>query len=302
MQMPGTNQKITIGITCYNEGDWLLECWNSVLNQKDDHWEVVLVLDGTTDERTRQIFEQLEHPKLQKYRMDANVGLSLTRNKVFELTQTEYVLCLDADDQLLPDSVGIVLRTLQQNPQAGYIYGDFEYFDGGSGIRRAPTEVAAADFIESQPIPSSSVYKKETWERLGGFAAELTRGNMDYDFLIGALEAGIQGVHCGEVFYRYRLGNHPRLSTSYQCRYHETHEIMVKRHPAFFANRRFRRRFLAIAYWKAARANLFARNTQKAGELASKALVYGMWKNRNVWAMAIRGWLFALNDGKSPNL
>jgi hypothetical protein len=35
---------ITIGITCYKEGDWLRECWESVLAQTDDRWEAVLVI------------------------------------------------------------------------------------------------------------------------------------------------------------------------------------------------------------------------------------------------------------------
>ena len=64
MQMLSTYQRITIGITCYNEGDWLLECWNSVLSQADERWEAVLIMDGTTHERTQQIFSQLEHPRL----------------------------------------------------------------------------------------------------------------------------------------------------------------------------------------------------------------------------------------------
>jgi glycosyltransferase involved in cell wall biosynthesis len=289
MQMLSNNQRITVGITCYNEGDWLLECWNSVLSQTDDRWEAVLVMDGTTHERTQQIFDQIEHPRLRKYRMPTNVGLSLTRNKAFELAKTDYLFCLDGDDQLIAESVAIVLRTAHMNPKAGYIYGNFEYFDGGSGIRHAPETFTGADFIEKQPIPSSSVYKKETWEKLGGFAPELTRGNMDYDFLIGALEAGIYGVHCGQVFYRYRWGSHPRLSTSYQCRYHETHEIIVKRHPVFFARPQFRKRFLAVAYWRAARANIIAGYEMKASELAWMALRNGMWQNRNVWALALRG-------------
>ncbi len=34
--MPDT--LITIGITCYREGDLLRECWESVLAQTDDRW------------------------------------------------------------------------------------------------------------------------------------------------------------------------------------------------------------------------------------------------------------------------
>ena len=34
---------ITIGITCYREGDLLRECWESVLAQTDDRWVAMFV-------------------------------------------------------------------------------------------------------------------------------------------------------------------------------------------------------------------------------------------------------------------
>jgi glycosyltransferase involved in cell wall biosynthesis len=106
--MNRTSALITIGITCYSEGDWLLECWQSVLAQTDDRWVAVLVMDGTTHKRTRELFEQLHHPKLRKCAMPNNVGPYPTRNMAFELTETPYHFYLDGDDQLIPDSVALV--------------------------------------------------------------------------------------------------------------------------------------------------------------------------------------------------
>ena len=38
--------RITIGITSFNEGDYLFEAWNSVIEQMDNGWEAVMILDG----------------------------------------------------------------------------------------------------------------------------------------------------------------------------------------------------------------------------------------------------------------
>ena len=57
---------ITIGITCFREGEWLRECWESVLTQTDDRWQAVIVMDGGADDKTKEVFESLEHPKLKK--------------------------------------------------------------------------------------------------------------------------------------------------------------------------------------------------------------------------------------------
>jgi len=280
---------ITIGITCFNEGDWLLECWRSVLDQTDDRWTAILVMDGTTHQRTREIFEQLEHPKLRKFAMPSNMGPYPTRNKAFELTKTPYHFYLDGDDQLLPEAVALALKTFTQYPDAGYVYGDYEYIGNRCGIQSFPNTITPDDFIEKQPTPGACVYKKQTWEYLGGCAPELARGNGDYDFLISATEAGIKGYHCGEVFYRYRVGQPNKVSNSYGRRYYETHEIMVRRHPRFFSNRQHRNRFLAIGYRRAAWENRKVGDIKQASKLAWLAIVCGMRKDRGLWNLNLEG-------------
>ncbi|MBM4430674.1 MAG: glycosyltransferase family 2 protein [Chloroflexi bacterium] len=287
--MPISEPLITIGITCYDEGDWLLECWESVLSQTDDRWIAVLVMDGTMHQRTREIFQQLEHHKLRKYAMPTNMGPYPTRNKAFELTETPYHFYLDGDDQLLSDSVAFVLDTFALHPDAGFVYGDYECFGGRDAIWRYPHEVTADDLVEGQPTPGACAYKKQMWEQLGGYASELARGNADYDFLIGAAEAGIKGYHCGQIFYRYRIGHATKVSGSYEQRYHETHEIMVRRHPHFFMNRSRRNRFLALGYKRAAYANYAAGDAKRGAELAWAALRHGMWDGYKLWALVLEG-------------
>ena len=46
---------ITIGITCYREGDWLRECWESVLAQTDDRWVAVPISLQKTPESPPRI-------------------------------------------------------------------------------------------------------------------------------------------------------------------------------------------------------------------------------------------------------
>ena len=105
-----TEALITIGITCYREGKWLRECWESVLSQTDDRWQAVIVMDGGADDATTEVFESLEHPKLQKFRFKENQGPYICRNKAFELTETPYHFYLDADDRLLSGAVAAVLE------------------------------------------------------------------------------------------------------------------------------------------------------------------------------------------------
>jgi glycosyltransferase involved in cell wall biosynthesis len=287
---------ITIGITCCREGDWLLDCWRSVLAQSDDRWVAVLVMDGTTDARTREIFAELTHPKLRKFAMPGNVGPYPARNKAFELTETPYHFYLDGDDQLPPNAVWLVLREFEHHPETAFVYGDYECFGDRTEICRYPKRVDANDFVGGQPTPGGCAYARRTWETLGGFCTELARGNADYDFFIGAFEAGLVGHHCGEVFYRQRVGNPTSVSRSYNRRYHKTHEIIVRRHAAFFRDLRRRARFLALGYRRAALAHASEGRSWDAARLARRALSHGLWRDLMLWNIWRAGYLpVALN-------
>src|SRR5262245_6352292 len=126
---------ITVGITGHHEGEWLRECWASVLAQTDDRWRAVLVLDGGADPATRAVHDALGHPRLAKHALAENAGPYPTRNRAFAETTTPYHFYLDGDDQLLPDSVAIVLAEFAADPEAAFVYGDYELFGGRTGIQ-----------------------------------------------------------------------------------------------------------------------------------------------------------------------
>jgi len=81
-ESPEGHALITVGITCFSEGDWVLECWHSVLAQTDNRWVAVLVMDGGASARTREVFEQLNHPKLRKFKESVVPFRAFTRESV----------------------------------------------------------------------------------------------------------------------------------------------------------------------------------------------------------------------------
>lgn len=291
---------LTVGITCFREGPWLSECWESLLAQRDDRWAAVVVLDGGGDDATRAVFEGLDHPRLVKHAMAQNVGPYPVRNKAFALTQTPYHLYLDGDDQLTPDAVGAVLGAFAANPEAGFVYGDYELFGERTGVQRWNPHPSWDDFVPAQPTPGPCAYKKSLWLDLGGYPAELARGNGDYDLLIGAAERGVRGVHVDRPFYRHRVGHGRRVSGSYERRYWQTHEIMVARHPVFFADAERRRGFLAVGYRRSVEAALTAGAAREAASVAARALAAGVWRSPSLWAPLVAGsWRGALRYARS---
>ncbi len=66
-------EKITIGITCFKEGELLIRAWQSILDQTNIQWQAVIIIDGGADQKTVDIFNSIEHPRLLKYQFTKNV-------------------------------------------------------------------------------------------------------------------------------------------------------------------------------------------------------------------------------------
>ena len=103
---------ITFGITAFKEGNLLKEAIDSVINQKNELWECILVLDGGADNITSKIFNDFNHHKFKKYKFLDNQGPYRTRTKAIELASTEWYAHLDGDDLLHPNAVKNIIGIL----------------------------------------------------------------------------------------------------------------------------------------------------------------------------------------------
>ena len=121
------NKLITIGITAYNEGLYLQEAWDSVVNQIDDRWKAVLVIDGGADKKTREILDNIVDKSLTKVVLDKNYGPYYSRTVAINNTKTDWYCHLDGDDRLPKDFTSLILETLKDKPNADLIYGDIQY-------------------------------------------------------------------------------------------------------------------------------------------------------------------------------
>ncbi len=282
--------KITIGITCYNEGELLLECWESVLSQIDERWLAVMVLDGGADSVTQSCFESIEHPKLKKVRLTTNLGPYKTRNIAFQHTNTPYHFYLDGDDILALNAVGLSLSMFETYPEIGYVYGDYMVFGSEKKVERKKYTYNKFDYIHGRHPPGACAYKKTVWKRLGGYCEDevLCRGAADYDFHLGLMEAEVAGKHCGDIIYHIRRGGRSQVSMAYEKEAYVKFEKMVTRHTLFFKNRKERNRFLAVGYRRSAEA--FACDDRKrARVLARKVLLLGLFWGPAIWHFAIWG-------------
>ena len=114
---------ITIVITCYNQGKYLREAIESVLNQRYTNIETIVIDDGSTD-HTKFVVEGYAQIK---YIYQANKGVSSARNTGIAHARGEYICFLDADDWLLPGALEINLRYIEENKELAFVSGGYMF-------------------------------------------------------------------------------------------------------------------------------------------------------------------------------
>lgn len=94
--------KLSIIITYYNNEEHIIDCIESIKKQRNQNFDLIIVDDGSADssadlikEATRDYNKSITHIKLEE-----NSGHAHARNKALEKVNTQYLMFLDADDQL----------------------------------------------------------------------------------------------------------------------------------------------------------------------------------------------------------
>ena len=109
-------KKLSIIIPVYNAEKTLKKCIDSVLRQKDENIEIVLVNDGSKDSSDKIIQEYREkNPKVISYYKKKNTGVADTRNYGIKKAKGEYILFLDADDYLDIHLYGLVKQYMEKS-------------------------------------------------------------------------------------------------------------------------------------------------------------------------------------------
>jgi glycosyltransferase involved in cell wall biosynthesis len=150
-------KKLTVVIPCYNYARYLSECIESVLNQSEKAWEIIVVDDESTDD-TKEVCEK--YPV--KYIWQKNKGLSGARNTGISQATGDYILCLDADDMLRPDSIKEYMKLVDENSiaQLGMMY---------FGLQIAtfrPCGATLQSLLRSNSIYCNSVFPRSAWEKV----------------------------------------------------------------------------------------------------------------------------------------
>jgi glycosyltransferase involved in cell wall biosynthesis len=117
MATPVASPLVSVVVTHYNLADYLPETLASLAAQTYLNLEIVVVDDGSTCPRARQMLEEQErlYPHFRFVRTE-NAGAGAARNRGLALAQGRYVLFFDADNIAFPNLVATLVHGLERNP------------------------------------------------------------------------------------------------------------------------------------------------------------------------------------------
>jgi len=119
--------KISIIIPMYNVEKYLRRCLDSVLNQTFTEWQAICVDDGSPDKSGEIAEEYAMRDKRFVVVHKENGGLSDARNAGFPCADGEYIMYLDSDDFIHPQTMEIAYETVKKNKSdiASFAYDRF---------------------------------------------------------------------------------------------------------------------------------------------------------------------------------
>ena len=116
--------KITVYITNYNYGRFIEQAIDSVLNQTEQDFEIIIIDDGSIDNSRAIIDSYRNNPKI-KIVLQQNKGLTTSNNVALKLSQGKYIMRLDADDYLVQNALSKLSSILDKKPNLGMVFGDY---------------------------------------------------------------------------------------------------------------------------------------------------------------------------------
>lgn len=113
---------ISIMMPVYNAGKYVQQSIESILNQTEQDFELIIVNDGSTDE-SEEIILSFSDPRIHYVKQD-NGGDAAARNTALQYMKGDFFTFQDADDISLPMRLEMLKKQFT-SPEIGIVHSDF---------------------------------------------------------------------------------------------------------------------------------------------------------------------------------
>ena len=232
-------ERVSVIMPCYNDGQYIEEALYSLRAQTYLNWELIVIDDGSDEPETLRVLEQLEEMPYVRLLRTNHVRPAGARNAGIQAARGTYILPLDADDTIEPTYMEKAVKILNENPHVGVVYCKADLFGEQSGPWGLP-DYSLRAMLQDNIVFVTSMFRREDWERVGGFNTNMHAGMEDYDFWLSILELDREVVQIPEVLFHYRIKPKSR-TTGFQNsveQIKDTYHTLYRNHTALYEKHR----------------------------------------------------------------
>ena len=174
---------ISIITPFYNDGKYIRQCVNSVLNQTFPNFELLIIDDGSKDEESLRELEKVTKLDSRiKVFHKQNEGLAATRDygALRSSKSSKYLCFLDSDDLIEPTYLECLYFTLETNAKATWAYTDSVGFEGNEYTWNKYFDSNRMKKIND--LIATSLIRKKDFEEVNGYELREKSINEDWNF------------------------------------------------------------------------------------------------------------------------
>jgi len=179
--------KVSIILTTHGEGKYLKQAIGSVLAQTFQDWELLVAIDGLTEDSNCCWMDFSEYDeRISGFECLVSDGVvnryANTINQAFKRSSGEYITYLCHDDLYLPWRLEAFAYALDHNPAVHVVYGQQQMMSEEEGVTRLTgvRDTVGVTTDAAFKIDHSSVmHRRECFEKVGGWdeAAPMRAGD-----------------------------------------------------------------------------------------------------------------------------
>ena len=199
---------------CYNMGRYMKGFLENLSTQTHKDLEIVLDHNEPTDEEINLVEEHNQkHDNILHIQVEGVDPIGISMNRCIEFASGDYLCIWNVDDLRTPDSIEVMAKTLDDNPDIDFVYGNYtivpnfgntegKYVDETGRENELTTGMILGPFF---------MFRKSIIEKSGVFDEQLVSG-ADYDLALRLAFNG-KGMHI-PVELGYYLNDGQGLSTN----------------------------------------------------------------------------------------
>ena len=202
------DSNIDILMPIHNGEKYLSESLQSILQQTDGNWRLVVVLDRCTDESENILRQIIPIEKLLLVSQNSG-SLGEKLNFGLEYATSELVMRFDCDDVMHPQRIEIQRRFFMNNPKISVVGSGLTVIDENGeilGITRlpvSPIELRRSLIVKCTIMHPSVMYKRSDVLSVGGYTTAIDAE--DWELWMRMAIAGFSFANLEETLVAYRV-------------------------------------------------------------------------------------------------